>query len=354
MVYWWNKCRYGDVKRQEFIHCNSNCYTEDLLTLHEIKVEKLRSHYEENKSVEPSPTSTECYWRKPKLAGVGTNIEFLSSKDLGADDIPEFEDGDNFFEEMIQTAGSSKCNSELLKIYQPASPVEQLDVHLIVIKFKEDLANDFLMYASNIMTEELCVEACIQIQEQHKNKLWFKLRYSRVTASKVYDVAHCRKIDGVIVEQILGVYKVRDTVALERGRILENEVLKVVEQTTKLKFKQSGLVLSKIHPIFGASPDAISEEYVAEIKCPSSEKAKKRYSTQTNKITAKFNAQVQLKMHMYKKNKALFCIADPEFEKNNKITIITVDYDKSYIEGLMKKAELFWIKYVLPRMLKAL
>ncbi|GLV38576.1 hypothetical protein CBL_21399, partial [Carabus blaptoides fortunei] len=108
---------------------------------------------------------------KPILAGVGTNIEFLSSKDLGADDIPEFEDGDNFFEEMIQTAGSSKCNSELIKIYQPASPVEQLDVHLIVIKFKEDLANDFLMYASNMMTEELCVEACIQTQEQYKNIL---------------------------------------------------------------------------------------------------------------------------------------------------------------------------------------
>ncbi|GLV38595.1 hypothetical protein CBL_08588 [Carabus blaptoides fortunei] len=46
--------------------------------------------------------------------------------------------------------------------------------------------------------------------------------YIRVIASKVYDVAHCRKIDGVIVEQISGAYKIRDTVALERRRLLEN------------------------------------------------------------------------------------------------------------------------------------
>ncbi|GLV38821.1 fascetto [Carabus blaptoides fortunei] len=49
MVYWWDKCRYNDVQRQAFINFNSNCYTEDLLTLHEMEVEKLRSHYEKNK-----------------------------------------------------------------------------------------------------------------------------------------------------------------------------------------------------------------------------------------------------------------------------------------------------------------
>lgn len=48
LMYWWDKCRYNDVQRQEFIHFYSNCYTEDLLTFHEMEVEKLKYHYEKN------------------------------------------------------------------------------------------------------------------------------------------------------------------------------------------------------------------------------------------------------------------------------------------------------------------
>lgn len=67
-----------------------------------------------------------------------------------------------------------------------------------------------------------------------------------------------------------------------RGRKLE-EVLKGVEKKLNVKFKRVGLQLKPRYPIFGASPDGITEDYVVEIKCPQSEKNICNYLKKTSK-----------------------------------------------------------------------
>ena len=53
-------------------------------------------------------------------------------------------------------------------------------------------------------------------------------------------------------------------------------------------------------------------------------------------------AQVQMLMHMNRKNMALFCIADPNFESNIYIKIIRIKYHSTYCTNLMKKCLAFW------------
>jgi hypothetical protein len=71
-----------------------------------------------------------------------------------------------------------------------------------------------------------------------------------------------------------------------------------VEELLKLgKLEKAGLFLSPDLPVFGASPDGIIGcDAVVESKCPSSEKARKTYISDSGEITSNYNAQVQLQM----------------------------------------------------------
>lgn len=42
-----------------------------------------------------------------------------------------------------------------------------------------------------------------------------------MTASKLYELAKCRTAEGVLVENIIGAYKVKNTRYIKRGRNLE-------------------------------------------------------------------------------------------------------------------------------------
>ncbi len=79
---------------------------------------------------------------------------------------------------------------------------------------------------------------------------------------------------------------------MERGKRLEGEVLKEVENKTKQKFKRSGLILHPSLPIFGASPDGINETSVVEIKCPYTAKSKKNYIKSSGALSDKCLAQI--------------------------------------------------------------
>lgn len=46
---WWEKCLKSDIERKRFINFTNDCYTEDLLELHEIELEELKAFYEDNK-----------------------------------------------------------------------------------------------------------------------------------------------------------------------------------------------------------------------------------------------------------------------------------------------------------------
>jgi hypothetical protein len=48
LKHWWDKCLFGEEERLQFLPHSSECFTEDLLELHELEVQKLRSYHEQN------------------------------------------------------------------------------------------------------------------------------------------------------------------------------------------------------------------------------------------------------------------------------------------------------------------
>ncbi|XP_030747065.1 uncharacterized protein LOC115875674 [Sitophilus oryzae] len=207
---------------------------------------------------------------------------------------------------------------------------------------------DFIKFAVSQMNNSLCSEAEKKTRAQSENPLWHELRFGRITASKIFEVAHCKTPEGTLVESIIGSYKVRDNKFMKRGRLLEKKVLKCAEQKVKCKFQECGFFTMPLLPVLGASPDGISKDYVVEIKCPSSVKNKNTY-IKDNNITAKFKGQLHLQMLCANKKKGLFCVASPDFEESNNVEILEIDFDEQFANELTAAAIENWKKFVFPK-----
>jgi len=59
---------------------------------------------------------------------------------------------------------------------------------------------------------------------------------------------------------------------MKRGKSLEKDVIKEIEGKINKKLMKCGFIIIPNFPIFGASSDAIGDEFVLEVKCPSTEK----------------------------------------------------------------------------------
>lgn len=172
------------------------------------------------------------------------------------------------------------------------------------------------------------------------------MRYARITASKLYAAAKCKTKEGSLVKQILGASKMYQNAPMKRGKKLEKEILKQLA-AKGFRIKKCGFNVISTHPIFGASPDGIGEDYVVEIKCPISNTTFKDYIC-NGQITDKHKAQVMLQMMAVNKKKGLFCVADPKFEENKILNLIWVAYNENFLSSLMKEATTFWKINIFP------
>lgn len=193
--------------------------------------------------------------------------------------------------------------------------------------------NNFIEYCKLHMSGELCKKVEKETLSQYKTPVWFELRYGRITASKIYEASVCSTLDGSLVEQILGAVSLPDTEAIQRGRDLEESVLKVVAEKKKIKLTRTGLLLNRQYPLLGASPDAISDDYVIEVKCPSSDKNVAHYFGKGN-INKKYLSQIQLQKLISGKRLGLFCVASPIFEATKEVEIQEVQFDRQFIEDI--------------------
>lgn len=263
---------------------------------------------------------------------------------------------DEFLSSVIQKAKETGSQMQLLKHYSEEPTEKQLSIHKLVVLFLQKSGNNdadaFCNFASTQMSIDVCQKACIMTTEQSDSKLWHDLRYARVTASKIYEFAKCKTAPGSLIESVTGGIKIKETNAMKRGKLLEKKVLQTVEKLTNINFKATGLLISPGHPLLGASPDGISEQYVLEIKCPSKEKTVCLY-IKNGEIVNKCKAQIQLQMHLFGKQKGIFCVADPFFETNGKVSLLYVDYDQEFTENLIEAAEAFWKENIFPFLLSS-
>ncbi|XP_030762458.1 uncharacterized protein LOC115887233 [Sitophilus oryzae] len=262
---------------------------------------------------EPSPTEVTSYWKKPRLSGVGTTLKFTTARDFSKKTVnPPVCDVLSFRNELTSLGESSKLTGHLLKYTSETyeESFEKLSLYKVMLQFRSKggiECDDFIKFAVSQMSNSLCSEAEKKTRAQSENPLWHELRFGRITASKIFEVAHCKTPEGTLVESIIGSYKVRDNKFMKRGRLLEKKVLKCAEQKVKCKFQECGFFTMPLLPVLGASPDGISKDYVVEIKCPSSVKNKNTY-IKDNNITAKFKGQLHLQMLCANKKKGCFVL----------------------------------------------
>ncbi|KAJ8677019.1 hypothetical protein QAD02_012806 [Eretmocerus hayati] len=171
-----------------------------------------------------------------------------------------------------------------------------------------------------------------------------------VTASKLNEAAHCKIEKWSLVKQVIGASKVYDNKYMKRGRTLEQQVF---DKLCKMghKVTKCGFFILNWCPIFGASPDGIGDDFTLEMKCPASKKTFKNY-VRDGKVTDKYKAQMMLQMLVCRKKKSLFCVADWNFETNNKVHLHWVAYDEEFTNNLMNRATNFWKTNVYPILTK--
>ncbi|XP_037977958.2 uncharacterized protein LOC119691090 isoform X1 [Plutella xylostella] len=312
------------------------------------------------RSEDPPSTSVDCYWKKSKLSSVGTSLKFIKAKDIcNAPKKPKLVSTETSQESFLTVViKDSKevgdTDNQLMKYFKEPSNCEKMSIHRLVssVPKRPENAQEFIEFCKLSMDIKACEDAAITTVAQSNCSLWHELRYARITASKAYEAAHCKTLHGSLMEAIMGASKLKDTDAMKRGRLLENEVIRAVENIKKIKIYKCGILLNPLCPIMGASPDGENDLYSIEIKCPSSEKSISNYLGKNNEITGKCMAQVQIQMHFSKKAKALFCVAHYDFEKSKNVTIVEIDYDKQYCENVIEKCTRFWCDAIFPLLFK--
>ncbi|KAJ8913136.1 hypothetical protein NQ315_006054 [Exocentrus adspersus] len=240
------------------------------------------------RSEEPSPTEKQCYWKRSLLSTASSTNTFISTSDFNKNKITTSYD-DSLLLEYVEESKKRKLQNSLMR---------------------------------HQMEEQLIKEVEKVMRKQSESKLWQEMRYARITASKVYEVVKCKTQNGSLVETILGA-KLFQTEAMSRGLKLENSILKVLSQDMSQEFFKSGIFLSKDFPLLGASPDAINDDFVVEIKSPTSQK------TFTNYLDSN--------------------VADPQFEATKKIYVKHCDYDSELVKNITNKVNEFWFNAIYHR-----
>ncbi|XP_039307968.1 uncharacterized protein LOC120358291 [Solenopsis invicta] len=231
------------------------------------------------KSENPSITEIECYWRRSSLASIGTSKKYIELKEFGKTDVVDTQrlDNSSFLKAVIHKAKEKQLDSQLSRhnFVLESRKLISLSIHQLLLNFCENgcfSIDKFLDCARKEMSEDLCRMAEELTRYQSDTQIWHELRYGRITASRIYEAAHCKTSNGTFVQQIIGVSKIFESQAMQRGKKLEKEVLIEARKITQLfrnSFKDCGLVLLPLFPILGASPDAIGDDFIVEVKCPS-------------------------------------------------------------------------------------
>lgn len=199
---------------------------------------------------EPAPTTVACYWKKPILSQIGSNIKLIKCASIGrrlkntVADIPSSNGFLNDVLKMTETQTQYVC--PLVLHNSPLSGSKKLSVHHLLQNCIRNGVNPtadyFIEYCKNSITTENIKNASKLSHTQSEDSLWFELRYGRLTASKLYEAAKCKKTNGSLVTQIMGVSKKFDTPAMKRGRNLEKHILNELNKKLNINVNIYGYI----------------------------------------------------------------------------------------------------------------
>lgn len=260
----------------------------------------------------------------------------------------------NFHQQFLEKTKTLQYEGGLFDFFHDYK-YANLSLHHSIFNFRNTTANksaeEFIQFMLENISNELAEKAALDTKQQSRSYLWYQLRYGRITASHLYEAARCKTVDGVLVEKILGASKPFQSEAMQRGLTLEMKVLKLVAQRKRIAINRCGLIVKKEYPIFGASPDGLSDNSCVEIKCPAKATTVKNY-VENGVVKRRYYFQMQLQMMLTGKSNALFCVASPNFEQEKQIDIYTVPFNEDECKEMMSVAENFWKMHIFPNLFK--
>lgn len=238
---------------------------------------------------------------------------------------------DSVFKKFLEIGSRANKESTIVRYSEPHLSIDTLYMDHLSIRFaqtrREFSCKNFLTFCQNQMTDDKCGKIFVETIDQSTKAQWYYLRFGRITASKLFEASRCDTADGSLVAALMGSRGFKGNVATKRGQKLETEIFDLLQKKYD-NVQKCGIVLTKNLPQFGASPDGLNSQYVFEIKCPFKEETIKNY-VENGKVKDKTYFQMQMQMFMCGKQKGFLIVADPEFERNKKITEIEVQFDEN-------------------------
>ncbi|XP_063623005.1 uncharacterized protein LOC134795102 [Cydia splendana] len=134
------------------------------------------------RSEEPPCTSVECYWKKSKLAKVGTTLKFITVREMKGNSSTTLEDfGDVVLNDfLVEAKRRNLCTTQILK-HQPDYEVPvilQFSMHYLSIKHKnESDCETFLTKIRDVFSQENINLVESLTRAQHQTQAWHELRY---------------------------------------------------------------------------------------------------------------------------------------------------------------------------------
>lgn len=178
------------------------------------------------RSEEPSTASVKCYWKTSKLSGVGTTLKMIKAKDVGpaSKKIQVQPNKNDFFDKVVPKLRELQIQCSLSQYVCEKKEVEKVPLHYLINNFKK-MNMDFdvessLKFCKNEMTKSRCLQIKEATMAQSNSNLWFEMRYGRITASKMHEVAQCKAKDGSLPEEVFGTVTFKETAAIKRGKAL--------------------------------------------------------------------------------------------------------------------------------------
>lgn len=255
-------------------------------------------------------------------------------------------DTTGFLNECLNLLESTTDNA----IYQHHLPqlaaFPSISIELILKESDTSITNhkQLLMHLEQNSSSLVCQQIDEQTVNRYKSADWMRLQFGRIRCSLCHQVSLWTKITAplTIREHLLGMYRVENDPDRLRQKQRKRAVLPLLEAIIDEPLVPCGILIHPNYPQFCATPDAISEHFVVELKWPSTTTASGSQYLQDDQIPAKYYAQIQLQMALSSRSHAVYCVLAPDFLESGAVQHFVIELDAAFVDELMTKCEDVW------------
>ncbi|XP_057317954.1 uncharacterized protein LOC130662971 [Microplitis mediator] len=254
--------------------------------------------------------------------------------------------------------------NEILDDTDPHFMTEISSCSLFSMKFRYDTEyyeiitpDGFIRDARASIKEETCLEIEKYTTFKRYNRVWRELMFGRLTQvdlrNLVENPAYFRTKPRIldILNLKIDHHCTEKHTRINQSKKFKCQVLDAISGRIDKPIDKAGLVLNKNYPVFFATPDGIGDNFVVEIKRPTSHIFIEKYYRE-DQLTDAAKAEIQLQMLLSGKKTGYFCVVDPYFNTSRNIDIVQVEFDPDFINPIVDKARTYWIENCFPKIIK--